>query len=402
MTFQSRRLKTVADLLVSNVDKKANDGERPVRLCNYVDVYYHDRITTDLDLMLATATDDEIDKFTLRPGDVVITKDSETAEDIGVPARVCTSGLVCGYHLAIVRSKHAVIHGGYLFWLMASDFVRSQLTVVATGVTRFGLRYESIGGIRVPLPSIQVQTAIANHLDAETARIDALIEKRRRMVKLLEERIDSMIRQHIAESPLAGPGGSRKAVPIKRALTKMRRSAAGRDGDMVTAFRDGQVTARFLRRAEGYTESWLEGSQVQGVRRSDVVVHGLDGFAGAIGTSEVDGVCSPVYHVCTPVGETDPLYIGRLLHVLAVSGYLGLFASSTRERAVDFRNWNLFGRIPIPAVQADEQQRIAVAMRKLAPLKELVDQSARLAREHRQALITAAVTGKLSIPGVAA
>jgi type I restriction enzyme S subunit len=171
---------------------------------------------------------------------------------------------------------------------------------------------------------------------------------------------------------------------------------------MITAFRDGQVTARSLRRTDGFTEAWTVASQVQGVSVDDVVVHGLDGFAGAIGTSEADGVCSPIYHVCVPARAGDPLYLGRLLRILAVSGYLGLFASSTRERAVDFRNWDLFGRIPIPDVDRAEQRAVGDLIRAIRPLRHAVEHSAELASEHKQALITAVVTGGMAVPRVAA
>jgi type I restriction enzyme S subunit len=152
-----------------------------------------------------------------------------------------------------------------------------------------------------------------------------------------------------------------------------------------------------LRRAEGYTLSAATDPQGQYVHVNDVVVHGLDGFAGAIGTSEASGNCSPVYHVCVPVGDGDSRFLGRLLRLLALQGYLGNFATSTRERAVDFRNWDLFGRIPVPVVPAAEQQAIGELITKLRPLREAIERSAALAAERRQALITAAVTGQFDV-----
>ena len=62
---------------VSNVDKHTREGEYPVRLCNYVDVYKYDRITQTMPFMGATASRDEIERFRLERGDVLITKDSE-------------------------------------------------------------------------------------------------------------------------------------------------------------------------------------------------------------------------------------------------------------------------------------------------------------------------------------
>ena len=99
--WEVKRLKTSATCWVSNVDKVPAEDELPVRLCNYTDVYYHDHITPDMELMETTATADEIRRFGLRVGDVVITKDSEEWSDIAVPALVkkTTPDLVCGYHL---------------------------------------------------------------------------------------------------------------------------------------------------------------------------------------------------------------------------------------------------------------------------------------------------------------
>lgn len=69
------RLKRACQVFPSNVDKKVHDGETPVRLCNYTDVYYNERIVDEMELMAATASADQIEKFTLRAGDVIITKD---------------------------------------------------------------------------------------------------------------------------------------------------------------------------------------------------------------------------------------------------------------------------------------------------------------------------------------
>lgn len=283
----------------------------------------------------------------------------------------------------------------YLLASMYSDGLTRAVIKQTTGIQNLDL--DALLSARVRLPSQSSQIAIADYLDAETARIDSLIEKKRRMVELLEERVDHRIRARIAASLVEGTSGT---ILIKRALQKLERLPLG--VEMVTAYRDGQVTARSSRRAEGYTESWTDAARLQGVQEGDVVVHGLDGFAGAVGTSEVDGVCSPVYHVCSPRDGGDPVYLGRLLRLLAVSNYLGLFASSTRERAVDFRNWDLFGRIPIPDVPVIEQREIASVIRGIIPLKSAVERSATLAREYRNALVTAVITGQLAIPGVAA
>ena len=99
------RLRTIATVTLSGVDKKRSDGEQHVRLCNYVDVYKNDFITDEIDFMAATASQSEISRLALQREDVLITKDSETWADIAVPAYVPETlpGVVCGYHLALIR-----------------------------------------------------------------------------------------------------------------------------------------------------------------------------------------------------------------------------------------------------------------------------------------------------------
>ena len=100
-----RPLAELAAIRVSNVDKKSLPNEQAVRLCNYMDVYAGTYLDDDVEYMEATATAREIGNFALQVGDVVITKDSESPDDIGIPALIETTsgGLVCGYHLAMLR-----------------------------------------------------------------------------------------------------------------------------------------------------------------------------------------------------------------------------------------------------------------------------------------------------------
>lgn len=108
-------LKLACDVFPSNVDKKSVEGEKPVRLCNYTDVYYNDVIEPQSTFMDATASDDQIEKFTLRAGDTIITKDSETPDDIARSAYVPSDmpGVVCGYHLSMVRPNRRA-HGAFI------------------------------------------------------------------------------------------------------------------------------------------------------------------------------------------------------------------------------------------------------------------------------------------------
>lgn len=328
-------------------------------------------------------------------GDVVVNKMKAWQGSIAVSGH---QGIVSGDYLVceVVRE----VDKRFLHHALRSRRMVGEYVLRSKGIrpSQWRLYWDDLAGIDVRLPALDEQRAIADFLDAETARIDALITKKRRLIDLLEERANARILALIGRSALAG-FEEVEVAPIRRQLQKQERWAA--DGEMVTAFRDGEVTTRVARGREGFTNAWTEGSRVQSVEIGDVVVHGLDGFSGAIGDAQLAGVCSPVYHVCTPI-DGDGAFLGRMLRLLALDGYLGNFATSTRERAVDFRNWDLFGRIPIPVVSADLQREVGNQIRAIRPLRAKILESEELAREHRQALITAAVTGDLEVPGVAA
>ena len=173
---------------VSNVDKHTREDEFPVRLCNYVDVYKNDRITQGIAFMSATATEAEVARFRLERDDVLITKDSEAWNDIGVPALVAETAddLICGYHLALLRPTKEVL-GSYLARTLQTTGIAHQFHVQANGVTRFGLTHSGIQSVRIPLPPLPEQTAIVEHLDKATTGIDATIRRARRQSELVEE-----------------------------------------------------------------------------------------------------------------------------------------------------------------------------------------------------------------------
>lgn len=193
--WQTIPLKAVCLYTVSNVDKHSRDDELPVRLCNYTDVYKNERVSPELKLMQATATYDEIERFRLEIGDVVITKDSESWDDIGIPAYVegTADDFVCGYHLAFMRPINNVLEGRFLFRCLQSRPVALQLELEATGVTRYGLPKGAIGNVLIPLPSLETQRLIADYLDRETGRIDALVAEKEKMLALLEEKRQALI-----------------------------------------------------------------------------------------------------------------------------------------------------------------------------------------------------------------
>lgn len=172
-------LNKMAEVIVSPVDKKTEPNEIPVELCNYTDVYYNHQITRNITFMKATATKSEIAKYMLLQGDVIITKDSETPGDIAVPALVSEDlkGVVCGYHLAIVRPKIAYLNGAFLNHLFSMQSTRYYFFTLATGATRFGLSVGGINRAHFRVPDVAEQQKIAAVLSIADQGITALQKK---------------------------------------------------------------------------------------------------------------------------------------------------------------------------------------------------------------------------------
>ena len=183
------RLKEVAIIQNSNVDKKSYDHEKKVKLCNYVDVYKNEFVNSSLDFMQATANDSEIANFKILKGDVFITKDSETCEDIAVPALATETlrGVLCGYHLTQIRCDKRIILGEYLFRLFQSFRFGARFVVFAKGITRVGLGQSAIADALTPIPPLDEQLEIIKQIKSSTEVTDKAIECLSNQIEKLKE-----------------------------------------------------------------------------------------------------------------------------------------------------------------------------------------------------------------------
>lgn len=160
--MEYRKLKELATISISNVDKKTAENEKTVRLCNFVDVYRNWAITENMipNFMIASAKENEIEKYALHKGDVCITKDSETKDDIGMSTYIADDidGLVLGYHCALISPDKSVLDGKYLNAFLQTDFVRKFYELNASGSgQRYTLSLDAIGEIPIPVISLEEQ-----------------------------------------------------------------------------------------------------------------------------------------------------------------------------------------------------------------------------------------------------
>lgn len=166
MELKKYRLGDIAKVEISGIDKKSKDGQQDVLLCNFVDVYYNWAVTKDLEskFMPATASDSEIESFTLHKGQVAITKDSETRDDIGVATYIADDFdnlVVLGYHTALITPDEEQLCGKYLNALMHSSYFQRYWSNNASGSgQRYTLSQKVIEDAPLYLPDIDIQREI--------------------------------------------------------------------------------------------------------------------------------------------------------------------------------------------------------------------------------------------------
>lgn len=181
------KLGNIATVEISGVDKKIKDGEKKIRLCNFVDVYYNWAITTARhdSFMFATANSKEISKFQLKKGQVALTKDSETRDDIGISTYIADDfdDVILGYHCALITPNKDILDGSYLNALLHTEYAKKYFAFNASGSgQRYALSVEALNSFPVPKVLLREQQRIGEIFSA----LDKKIELNRRINQNLE------------------------------------------------------------------------------------------------------------------------------------------------------------------------------------------------------------------------
>lgn len=169
------------------------------------------------------------------------------------------------------------------------------------------------------------------------------------------------------------------------------------DDDVVTCFRDGEVVLRNERRTEGFTMSDKE-IGYQHIDKGDIVIHGMDGFAGSIGISKSTGKGSPVLVVCNPIKD-NPSYLVYYLRILANTNVFLALSTGIRQRSCDLK-WNKISVLPFPLPSLPEQRTITTYLdEKCGEIDSLISLQEEMISElqaYKQSVITEAVTKGLN------
>ena len=400
--WRARRLGKVVELRVSNVDKHTKEEELPVRLCNYVDVYKNDRITQQIPFMAATASADEIWKFRLHQDDVLITKDSEAWNDIGVPALVTepADDLISGYHLAILRPREGS-YGPYLFWALQSKPTAYQFHAEAKGVTRYGLSQNGIQSVNLPFPPLEEQAAIVRFLDHADEQIRRYIASKERLIALLEEERQALVHQAVTRgldpSVRLKPSGVEWLgdVPEHWGIQRLKTVCGMKSGEGITAMsieNEGEYPVYGGNGLRGYTSEFTHDGDYVLIGRQGALCGNVHIARGQFWASE-HAVVTTVYtgHILE--------WLSALLEVMDLNQYS--IAAAQPGLAVE-RVLNLW--VPVPP--HEEQENIAASIGKQTKgIDNTGDQARRqinLMNEYRTRLIADVVTGQLDVREAAA
>ena len=420
--WQMKRLKTVAAVQLSNVDKHSEEGQVPVKLCNYVDVYYNDSITAEFDFMNATATPAQVRRFRLRVGDVMITKDSESWTDIAVPAVVADDlpDVLCGYHLAHIRPA-AGLDGRFLARQFAAIGARDQFRVAANGITRFGLGGDAIRGSLFAIPPVDEQRAIADFLDRETAKIDVLVARKERLIELLQEKRAALITRAVTRGldpnvPMKDSGVEWLGeIPAHWEVKKLKHLTPGTTvGIVVTPSKyyvdEGIPCLRSLNVSRGaidmenlvfISEQANELHWKSKIFAGDVVVvrTGQAGTAAVV-PKELNGAnCIDLLIV-----RCSEQILSQFVYYYLNSRNVISQASELSVGAIQAHyNTSTLTRLVVPVIPMEEQGRIVAHLdaitREIDRLLAKIRQAIHYLNEFRTGLISAAVTGKIDVQG---
>ena len=306
------------------------------------------------------------------------------------------------------------IDGDYVHYLFRSnpwieEFYRNGRGIVADLWTT---NYQMMKSMYMPLPPLSEQHSIVSYLDDKCGKIDKMLEGKQKQIELLAE----MKQRIIADAVTRGlnPDVKMKATNIpwlpeipehwdvkrgKNLFNKEQRPIEEGD-EIVTCFRDGEVTLRKNRRTTGFTEA-TDYSHYQHICKGDLVIHQMDAFAGSSGVSDSDGMGTPVLSVCTArIEGVNHYYFAYILRLMGKNNFILSLYRGIRERSSDFR-FETFAKQYLPVPPAIEQEQIVKFIHerssKIDALTSKLQQEIESIKEYKQRLISDVVTGQIKV-----
>lgn len=343
----------------------------------------------------------EADDIIIRPTD--LQNDKRSLRTGLVHERgIITSAYICLRPIKKIDSRF------FNYQLHAYDVIKVFYNM-GNGV-RQGLNFSEFSRLLVFEPPINEQKKIADYLDFKCAEIDALTSDIQAQIDTLEQYKRSVITEAVTKG--LNPDAEMMDSGIQwigmmpshwdcirgKYILKYIQKSVREDDGVITCFRDGEVTLRSNRREDGFTVADKE-IGYQGIDVGDLVVHGMDGFAGAIGISDSRGKASPVLNVLNT--KQNKRYIMYFLRSMAYSDVFLALATGIRVRSCDLR-WNKLAELfyPVPPIEEQDAivQHIDDVLRKVNEVIAQKKDQLSVLEACKKSLIFEYVTGKKEVP----
>jgi len=310
----------------------------------------------------------------------------------------------------LVMEPHKVLPAWLSLWLLTGE-VTQQIEASCEGAKMPRADWESIGAIPMPVPPLSVQQLILDDLDRATARIDALVAKKTRFIELLREKRQATITHAVTKGldrsvPMKDSGvewlgetpETWDAAPLK-SLLRLRRDVVGADSattKLLSLTLQG-VIERDLDNPTGKMPASFDGYQRISAGEMVFCLFDIDETPRTVGVAPQDGMITGAYTVFRPASELWARYLYYFF--LHVDEYKRLkpFYKGLRKtiRSGPF----LSIQVPRPSEKAAKEivNHLDRVTTRIDALITKTERSIELLREHRTALITAAVTGKIDL-----
>lgn len=317
-------------------------------------------------------------------------------------------GVITSAYMAFKPNEKHLIDSEFATYLFKAYDGCKAFHNMGGGVRKI-LNFNEFKKYYIPLPDLNEQHHIVDYLDTKCSEIDATAEDIQKEISLLEEYKKSVITEAVTKG--LNPDAEMKDSGIewigeipkhweiikgKYVLEYLQKPIKDDDG-VITCFRDGEVTLRSNRREDGFTLSDKE-IGYQGIDVGDLVVHGMDGFAGAIGISDSRGKASPVLNVLN--SKYNKRYLMYYLRSMAFSNIFVALASGIRVRSCDLR-WNKLAELPYPTTNYAEQTEIVNYIdTKCSEIDSLIADKKRqldILADYKKSFIYEYVTGKKEV-----
>lgn len=304
------------------------------------------------------------------------------------------------------------LNRGYFHYLLRSKLYAAEFARISGGIRvgQWDLSAYNFENTMLLIPSLEEQGKIATFLDSQCSEIDAISADIQKEIEILEQYKRSVITEAVTKGLNPDAEMKDSGVPwigkmpanwtcIKgKYILKYMQKPVKTDDGVITCFRDGEVTLRSNRREDGFTMADKE-IGYQGIDVGDLVVHGMDGFAGAIGISDSRGKASPVLNVLD--SRQNKKYIMYYLRSMAYGDVFAALATGIRVRSCDLR-WNKLSVLlyPVPPLeeQAEIVQYIEDTLNKVNGVIGEKKQQLTVIDSYKKSLIYEYVTGKEEVP----